>query len=369
MICCRNGFFLFLLILCFHAPVYGQEDLKVFLHPDKFYKKYFPNLKIKRVPLDTNYIRVYPNYFTVGVHLLSPALTTTIAPKNSYTFGNLTDAKFKTSIADIIGFSANYRFVSIGFALLLKSGLQKHSDYAPSAYRTLTVKYNNAKYVMQFKYLRAKGFTDVVGFGNSSIYKRPDILNKEFQFEGIYNFDWKRYSYVAPLIFSQRQIKTRVGILLKGGFYYKKFGGDSSLIDKGKQLYYQNFDDTKAIQTFSVKLAPGVGGNFVMYKSVILSMAIFPSFDIYFYRYMNDAGAYSDKRRSAVFSIDGFVSLGYQSKRFYAGLRFEADRRDAALRGINMNIINAYTGLEVGYRFDVPHIIKKVYRKTMPPGM
>jgi len=367
--CIRNCIFSFLCITGFCTPLYGQENLKVFLHPDKFYKKYFPNLKIKRIPLDTTYIKVYPNYLTVGLHVLSPALSSTISTTNSLATVINTDVKFRTSVADIIGFSANYRFVSVGFALLLKQGLQKHNDYAPSAYRTLTIKYNNPAYSFQFKYLRLRGFTDINGVGGQPLVKRPDIVNREYQFESVYNFDWKRYSYLAPLSFSQRQVKSRGGILLKGGLYYKSLSGDSSLIEQGKRPYYEKFGDNKEIQAFSIKLAPGLGGNLILYKNICLSMAFFTSFDFYFYRYISTMDEVSDRRESVVFSLDGYVSLGYHSKRFYAGLRYETDRRDAALHGIKANIANAYTGLEFGYRFNTPRVMKKFYKKTMPPGM
>lgn len=356
-------------VVCVSLPVYGQEDLEVFLHPQKFYKKYLPNLKIKDIPLDTNYIHTYPNYLTVGVHVLSPALYSTIRTKNSLATDDRSDVKLRTSVADILGFSANYRFVSVGFAFLLNGGIQKYDGYAPSAYRTLTLKYNNPAYSFQFKFLRLKGFTDINVMPNMPLAMRGDILNKEFQLESVYNFDWKKYSYLAPLIFSQRQVKSRAGVLLKAGLYYKKLSGDSSLIEKNKQLYYESFGNNKGIQTFSIKLAPGVGGNLIMYKHICLSMALFTSFDLYFYKYIRTNDEVSASRERFVFAIDGYVSLGYQSQRIYAGLRYETDRRDASLHGIDLNMVNAYAGLEFGYRFDAPRIVKKFYKKTMPPGM
>jgi Domain of unknown function (DUF4421) len=368
MICSR---ILLLLTACLLASssVYAQENLAVFLHPDKFYKKYFPNLKIKTIPLDTAYIKSYPNYLTVGVHVLSPALSSTISSRKSSLEGDTGDVKFKTSIADIIGFSVNYRFVSIGFALLLKQGLQKHDDYAPSSYRTATIKYNSPVYTFQFKYLKFEGLTDINGSGNQPIVKRPDIVNKEFQLDAIYNFDWKRYSYLAPLSYSQHQVKSRAGVLLKGGVYFKRMSGDSALIGEEKRRFYSDFGDAKSMQTFSIKLAPGAGGNLVFYRRFCLSMAVFTSFDLCFYRYSNNTGEVFSRGESLVFALDGYVSLGYQSKRFYAGLRYETDRRNAALRDIKMNVANAYTGLEFGYRFNTPKFVKKVYKKTMPPGM
>lgn len=364
-------------IFLFCLPIYAQEDpkedrkenvkenLEVFLHPDKFYKKYLPGLEIKRIPLDTAYIKSYPNYLSAGIFVLSPALYSNISTRNSTPPGIDASVNFRTSVANIIGFSASYRFVSVGFALLLNHGLQKYQSYASSSYRTATIEYNNPVYSLRFRYLRLKGFTDI---NDSPIRKRPDILNKEFHFEGIYNFGWKRYSYMAPLTFSQRQVRSRAGFLLKGGFYYKLFSGDSALIASHDQSYYDEFADTGGIRTFSIKLAPGLGGNFVLRKRIYIGVAAFASADLYFYKYLEGLEI-STTRRSLLFAVDGYASLGYQSERLYAGLKFIMDTGSARLQGIKTSTINTYAGLEFGYRFDAPGPLKKFYKKTMPPGM
>src|SRR5688500_10491540 len=72
--------------LCiFSAPCVFAQEKNVFLHPDKFYKKFFPKLKGKRdlnTP-DSSYIRSYPNYLSVGMHILSPAIRINIKPRNT----------------------------------------------------------------------------------------------------------------------------------------------------------------------------------------------------------------------------------------------------------------------------------------------
>jgi len=67
--------------------------------------------------------------------------------------------------------------------------------------------------------------------------------------------------------------------------------------------------------------------------------------------------------------LDGKASLGYQSRRLYAGLRYEAESKAGALHSMNFTAIHSYSGIELGYRFDTPPLVKKVYKKTMPPGM
>lgn len=332
-----------------------------------------PRLRIKRNPPDSLFIKSYPNYLSVAMHVLSPAIRLDIHSKKPGPADYDPSSKFRTNISDIVGFSASYRFISVGFAFMLKSGMNKHKDYAPSRYRTATIKYNSAAYALQFKYLRIKGFTDVNQSNpmdpNPLYTQRPEMVNKEFQFEGLYNFSWKKYSYIAPLTFSQRQIKSHAGFLLKAGVYYNQLSGNSTIINQRQQPYYDNLNDVKVIRSLSIKIAPGMGGNLVFLKNVYLSIAAFTSFDLYYYKYLNLPDEKVDRKQTFIFVLDGKASLGYQSRRLYAGLRYDAERRAGVLQSMEMNTIYSYTGIELGYRFDTPRLIKKVYKKTMPPGM
>ena len=364
-------------MLSLHETVCAQDETikkkkreNVFLHPRKFYKKYFPHLKIKSDPPDSAYIKIYPDYLSISAHVLSPAIGIDIGPGSTHANGAL---KFKTNIGDILGFSATYRFVGAGFAFLLNSGAPSQDGYAKSRYRTATIKYNSKVYSLQFKYLRFKGLTDIErpsgmdpSIGN---IKRPDIVNKEFHFEGLYNPRWRKYSYIASLTFTQRQVKSSAGFLLQTGVYYSQLSGDSALVGPEKAKYYGDFKDVKLIKSLSIRLAPGVGANFVIFKSYYLSFAAFPFYDLYFYKYLHDSDEKVKGRQAFIFVLDGKASLGYHSERVYGGLRIDVERRSASLHDIDMNAMYTYLGVEFGYRFNTPRIVKKVYRETMPPGM
>jgi hypothetical protein len=357
-------------LLTIEREACAQKRENVFLHPKKFYKKFFPKLRIKQRPLpDTLYIKTYPNFLSVRMHLLSPSITVKVRPGNASRSAPDQTSNFKTNIGDIIGFTANYRFVSAGFAVVLKSGLHSPSGYAMSQYRTATIRYASNAYMLQYKYLRSRGFTDI---NHASVKERftqrPDMVNKEFQFEGLYNFDWKKYSYIAPFSFSHRQAKSRAGLLLKAGVYYTQISGDSTLINPAQEKYYQNFNDIHAVRTFSVKVAPGAGATFVL-KNYYFSVAAFPSYDLYFYKFINAEDKKVSTANTFVVTVDCKANVGYQSKRFYAGIKYEIERRDAFLRVLDSRIMYSYIGLEFGYRFRTPRVVKKVYKETMPPGM
>jgi hypothetical protein len=355
--------------LCAGVRAFAQKE-NVFLHPQKFYKKYFPTLRIKRDTPDTLYIKTYPNYLSASVHLLSPAARYDIMPRNNNLQGK---AAFRTNVADIVGAVINYRYVSVGFAFMLISGMQMNSEYAKSKYRTATIKYNSRGYAFQFKYIRIKGMTDVnvpSNFYQSQGYiRRPDIVTKEFQFESTYNPAWRKYSFTAPFTFSERQVKSYGGFLFKTGIYYSQMSGDSSLIDHTKLPHYANdISRVNVIRSFSIRLAPGAGGNMIIRKKYYASIAVFPSLDIYFYKYLENTDERSNGSQTLAFVFEGHASVGYQSRRLYTGVRCELENT-ALMRGIQSRKVNTSIGVEFGYRFTAPRFVRKVYRATMPPGM
>lgn len=377
-----NKIWIFVALLLFGVfapirPVFGQEKkVKDFIlfHPHRFYKKFFPNLKIKRTPLDTLYIKTYPNYLSVGMHVLSPAIGVNWQPRQTVPDGINASSKFKTNVSDIMGFSTSYRFVTFGFAFLLKSGMNTHTDYAPSRYRTATIKFSGAANTFQFKYMRIQGFTDISQPDHLEpaplFRQRPDMVNKEYQFEILHNFSWRKYSYIAPLTFAQRQIRSHAGFLLRAGVYYDQISGDSTLINARQKPYYDGLDEARVLRSLSIRLAPGVGANLVFFKCMYISFVGFTSYDLYLYKYLTDRDEPGvPGRQTFAWVLDGKVSAGYHAKRLYAGIRFETEHRIANPYNMDSQKTYTYTGIELGYRFDAPRFVKKFYRKTMPPGM
>ena len=350
------------------VPAPGKKD-NVLLHPRKFYKKFFPKLSIKSNPPDSSYVKVYPNYLSLSVHLLSPFIRTDIHPGNAYA---PSASKFRTNIGDILGVNAGYRFISAGFSFLMKSGIQTHDDYAKSYYRTATIKYNRGAYSFQFMYLKLKGFTDINtsnSLDHMQFIKRQDMVVKEFKFEELYNPSWKKYSYSAPFTFTQRQVRSSIGFLLKAGIYSMQLSGDSALITRRQQQYFDDFSNVNIIRTLAIRLAPGAGGNFVFFKCYYISFAVFPSYDLYLYKYLTYQNEKVKGKQTFAFVLDSKASLGYQSQRLYAGLRYEVERTQASLYNIKINNLYTYLGLELGYRLNAPRFVKKVYKETMPPGL
>ena len=363
-----------LLCLVFHCPVFAQdgEGLKVFLHPKKFYKKFFPNLKIKKPDIDSSYIKTYPDYLTVGARLILPDIYVDLQSKSSIAGAADATSNWRTNIGNIMAFSASYRFITAGFAVVLSSDRKDKDAHASSSYRTATIKYNGEAFSFQFKFIRTKGFTDVNQANSDSLSKytkREDVLVKEYQFEALYNLSWKKYSYYAPIDYTHRQLKTRIGFLIKAGAYYNELSADSNLLTVKQRAFFEDFNDIRLIKTTSFKLAPGVGLNVIFLKRFYVALAVFTPYNLYFYNYYTKDDNSVRKGTSIAFVLDANICLGYQSERLYAGLRYQFDSKNVSFNKVGMASLFSYFGLDVGYRFKAPKFVKKVYKATMPPGM
>jgi hypothetical protein len=365
------GILFILYQLFFVGMAHAQEkNENVFLHPNKFYKKYFPHLKIKYNPSDSNYIKTYPNsYMTVALHLLSPKIYANIIPSGAPQAAS----QLRTNINTITGLSFSYRHITAGFALSLLPPVQDQPGYTHSRYHTATIKYKSPIYILTFKYMKIKGMTDVNPFNASNTdtpyTQRPDITLKEYQFEGIYNFSWKKYSYLATLDFTQDQIKSRVGLLLKAGVYNQQLYSDSALLSMQQRSYFEQAANITKIVSYSVKFAPGIGANIVIKKHFYIAASVFSPLNLYVNRLYSDDNTVTRKQTSIQWVADGSASIGYQSKYLYAALRCELDARTTSLNTISYTTVYNYIGLDIGYRFTAPKVVKKFYKQTMPPGM
>jgi hypothetical protein len=353
--------------------VYAQEKEEkkenVFLHPQKFYAKYFPQIKIKYNPSDSAYIKTYPKrYMSVSMRLLSPTIYSGLHPTNAAHAAS----DFQTNVKTITGFSFSYRYVTAGFALSLLPPLGDPPDYANTRYRTATIKYRSPVYMLTFRFMKIRGMTDVNAFNSMDTNRinvnRPDISVKEYEFEGIYNFSWKKYSYLSTIDYTESQIKSRIGFLLKAGIYNQQLYCDTNLLSVPQRQHFEHFENINKVVGYNIKVSPGIGGILVIKKRLYFSCAVFSPLNIYVNRLYSQEELIH-KETNFQWVMDGSASVGYQTNRFYAAFRVDIDGRTATLQTFRYTSVYNYIGLDIGYRFNAPRVIKKFYKKTMPPGM
>lgn len=330
--------------------------------------------KTRRYAPDPKYIESYPEYLALGMYVIAPTTSLRLETKKDTTArsGNKVLSNYQANLSNIIGFSFGYRAIHVVWGFNVASDKQKNKDLVASKYNSFAVRVKHHVYYLLFRYSKLQGLTDMNTQNSSNplspYVKRPDIKLKEYAFEGIYNFSWRKYSYTAPLTFMQRQLKSRVGILLKTGVSYSELTADSGLVSDRESKVFDKLNDIQKIDGVSIKLAPGFGGNLILFKRVYLSAALFLAYDLYFYDYKKFSDGSRTSGTSFVVVVDGRASLGYQSERLYAGLRYEVDRRGLKFDKAQMTTEYSYVGLEFGYRFHAPKQLKRVYDAIIPSG-
>jgi len=322
---------------------------------------------------DPKYIQSYPKYLTLGMFTIAPTVSMKLDTKDTSALGKNAVSDYKASISNILGFTFGYRGLNIAWGFNVASDNQRNKDLIASKYNTFSVKLKHPVIYLLFRYQKLQGLTDMNTKNNlDTLYRflrREDIRLKEYSLEGIYNFSWRKYSYTAPLTFLQRQLKSRVGILAKTGFSYTELSADSGFVTSRQSPYFDQLNDVRKINGVSIKLAPGFGGNLVFFKRIYLSGAVFVAYDLFIYDYTKFSDGERKSGTSFVVVLDARASIGYQSERFYAGLRYEVDRKGIKFSKAQLTTEYSYIGLELGYRFNAPGFLKKAFDKVLPKGM
>ena len=327
--------------------------------------------KKKKYQPDRNYIESYPSYLSLGIFTINPTINYKFNAELKEVKDKNFNSDFRANISNILGLTFGYRGINIAFGFKVASKDQQNMQYAKSSYSSLVIRLRHPVYYLLFRYSSVKGLTDFNTANHnpadttSKYLRRGDIGSTDYQFEGIYNFSWKKYSYTAPLTFLQRQIKSHVGILLKSGLSYSELSADSAIVSARQKPYYEELNDVRRLSGISIKVAPGVGGNLIFFKRMYLSTAFFIAYDLYLYKYTRFSDGSSKDGQSFVVVFDGRASLGYQSERFYIGLRYEGDSRGAKIDHVRITTQYSYVGFEVGYRFKAPGFLKKGYDKIL----
>lgn len=313
---------------------------------------------------DTNYIKSYKHYLSIGLFVATPVNTLTLTPNDL----TVKPTEYSTNVASAIGLTGSYRSISGSFAFRTNPEASETSKYGTTTYKSFSIGTQRTKFAIRFDYRKVAGFYN----GDSIItipdtpgtyFKRSDVVTKQYMISGLYNFSWRKYSYQSSFLFTEHQLKTRVGFILKSSISFNRLQSDSSLINLDRTA--SNSEKIQQLNFTSFLAGPGVGLNVVIAKRVYFSLMIFYSLDFVTYTFINNNNSTNTRNNSFTGFYEGRAALGYHSKRFYAGLKVVGDK--IAVQTLDYKVENSFgvLTLDIGYRFNAPGILKKVYSKTL----
>ena len=324
----------------------------------------------KLVGVDTNYIMSYPQLLTFGVFTATPVMEVSIKPtdKNISSYGS----DFLGNFSNILGFTFAYRNVAISLGFKTPVGPGKDDRKGNSAHTNLIAKIKKPWLSIIVDYRRYTGYYDnnVAGYADESsqhfYYVRPDIRFKNIGANGVYNFSWKKYSYNAPLTFSERQLRTRIGFLVKAGLNYMNIrSSDSTILSRTQTSIFTSFDDIKSINAVLLKAGPGAGINLVLFKRFYFALNYFLMGNFIEYTYATEANSASRWQGNTNFYTETATCFGYNSKRLFMGITINGDINIMNVQKASIKTNFASAGITLGYRFNAPEFFSKAWNKTL----
>jgi hypothetical protein len=351
----KKGFFLLITIFTIYL-VYGQNSDSIVI-----------SSTTKNKPKeDTNFIQSYKKYFTIGAFSATPENEIEFTSHKKFTS---TATTLKANLANTLGFTLGYRNIYLAVGFKTPFSLASKSQFGQTSYDALSLKVQNPRYLLSFDYRGIQGYYNAfpITENNQSIYiQRGDIGTQQYILSGIFNLNWKKFSYLASLIHTERQLKSKVGLLLKSSLSYNSITSDSTLvkntelISKVKTVY-----DVATMNYLSTKIGPGIGLNLILFKRIYLSSMAFYCFDIVGYQYFTHTGTEIISSASVTGFAEARAALGYQSRRFYMGLKFFGDRVTFHTTQNQITTHFATVTVDIGYRLNAPGFLKKGYDATL----
>jgi len=347
-------FYIFMfLFVCMHMHAHAQQNSRD---------------KIKSVP-DTNFIISYPQYISLGIYTASPLMQIIVDPVNKDYDKYKSD--FRGNFSDLLGFTFSYRSIYIHYAFKTPFGPSEDSRKGRSTSTGITLRIRKPRITMAAEYRRYEGYYDdniasYLPHDSGAYYVRPDIHYKNIGLNGIYNFSWRKFSYNAPLTYNERQLKSRIGFLVKGGINYTTiYSTNSTILSPVQTNNFTSFNDINSIHALLLKAGPGVGINLIVFRRFYFSLNYFIMGNFIEYQYGTRSDENSSWRGNANIYTETSTGFGYNSKRLFAGISFNGDINIMQVKGASIKTNFASVSLSLGYRFSAPVFFKKGWNNTV----
>ncbi len=219
---------------------------------------------------DSLYVRHYPTLLTLGLFTATPYMSIGMSPLTD-SLSNYGSA-FEGNYSGALGFSFGYRTVGFSYGVRLPLDPIGEGQMGKSSFKIFSIKIKKLPFNISLDYRRYKGFYDA----NAMEYTptatkenpysiRPDLTFRTYSGNLICNFSWRKYSYTAPINYAERQLRTRVGFLMKGAVSYLQLFSDSAFISNYQIAYFPDFYPVKSIDAIVLKTGPGLGLNLVLH--------------------------------------------------------------------------------------------------------
>ncbi len=279
-------------------------------------------------------------------------------------------ALYQPNLRGGFGLGISYRIAdfSIGFRQRLDPVTEEL--YGHSAYANLSFRLWMSRHLLgEFTYQAIRGFSNLntplydttTRYSEQTPYEhRWDIKVRYLKMRTVYQFNPNKFSYRSAFSFSERQKKTAGGFLMNISIYNQNTTADSAFLPDAIRPFYGDLAQVNGFQITGLSLGPGIGGTWTGGRW-FLSSVMFLGFDAQVFDYYAPvSGRWISELRPAPM-FDFRLSFGYNAPRFFAGFQLWADANYLRPGPFKVNSVFVRNLLSVGYRFNSPKILNRVY--------
>ncbi len=297
---------------------------------------------------DTNYIGNYSNELAIKIQSLGKFNSISLMDRSS-------KSRLKyIPVRDLrIGIGVAYKFFA--FDLNIGLGLDKNSIIEDSRTfdfraRLYTSKQYMNVFLQYYQGYRISNFDHFVVRSDHPQSIRNDVRSIHLGFQYLYALNYTKFSIKAPFVFNELQRKTAGSFLFGANFNLLVLDGDSSLIPTRIQSEFGNQLSIQDLNNLSLGISVGYMFTYVFKENFFATASLIPGL-------LYNNGDYSVTTRKPIpKQLNGRIktmnSIGYNARRFFTGVTFEAEGFWIKIAdNQTAKISHGSASVFVGYRF------------------
>jgi hypothetical protein len=287
--------------------------------------------------------------------------------KNSFSYDSKGKIDYQPN--EYLGFGIKVMHKWLGLAYVYAPTNLQEKTKGTTKYSNFTLNSYGKKIGLDFYYLKYDGYyiantnqIPELRNNNKPYLIRPDISTTNIGSNLYYIFNHKKYSYRSTFLQNEIQKHSAGSFMINGSFSYYNINADSSIVPT--YLGPGNKVDADASirkgDFYSICLMPGYAHTFVIKERFFITISAF--FGANFQQQQYYVGKELVDRNKFIVApkASGRVGLGYNGKRFYAGVAAIGDNYTLPL-GANekLNYLMGNGTFYFGIRFNTPKALQK----------
>ncbi len=319
------------------------------------------DLPLETYAYDTNYIVNYGNLLAVRV----------VAPRRLYDFrlknrqtGDL--IKYRPNLQTGFGLGFTYRWLALDVVFNPKWNKKKTAKYGETREFNLKGTLYLKKYMLDvllssYKGMHMANARDFSLSWDTQYPYRPDIRSRNFALSFTIPSNYNKYSPKTTIQLDGKMKKSAGSVMYISTLYAYSLKADSTIVPAGLEASFSPYAAITKMNMLHLQQSVGYAYTFI-HRNFFLTLSAFPGVSLSMGTVQSDAGKYNPVNLNFILSSKN--SLGYNTRRWYAGMyfiyRYQNDKLTDDL-ALNYNL--GEWRLFIAYRLHAPYILHAVIPK------